>query len=92
MFTLVTYSSWFPPFVVIGTAMVRYRRLTGKLPIETFDERTSLIIHFQTDQMRNKMEIFYLMGERTLTVKLNSGPMSSSVLTVVITGEAASAT
>lgn len=62
------------------------------MPIETFDERMSFIIYFQTDQMRNKMEIFYFMGERTLTVKLNSGPMSSSVLTVVITGEAASAT
>lgn len=30
--------------------------------------------------------------QRTLTVKLNSGPMSSSVFTAVITGTAASAT
>lgn len=46
--------------------MVRYRRLTGKLPIETFDEMMSFIRFFQTDQMGNKMEIFYFMGETNL--------------------------
>lgn len=33
--SLVTYSSSFPPLEVMGRAMVRYRRLTGKVPVET---------------------------------------------------------
>lgn len=33
--SLVTYRSSFPPVVVMGRAMVRYRRLTGKVPVET---------------------------------------------------------
>lgn len=30
VFTLVRYRSWLPPLVVVGRAMVRCRRLTGK--------------------------------------------------------------
>lgn len=33
--SLVTYRSSFPPLVVMGRAMVRYSRLTGKVPVET---------------------------------------------------------
>lgn len=52
MLTLVRYRSWFPPFVAVGRAMVRYRGLTGKIPVETFKQNVSHYIftsYFQTD-------------------------------------------
>lgn len=89
VFTLVRYRSWFPPFVVVGRAMVRYRRLTGKLPVEIFHTGTFFITYFfQTDGRRRFIARVVEMYH-TLTVKLNCGPMSSRVLTAVMTGVAA---
>lgn len=89
--TLVRYRSWFPPFVAVGRAMVRCSGLTGKIPVETFYSRMFLSTYFPNRQFW----WFIVKGivfSPTLMVKLNSGPMSSSVLTAVTTGVAASAT
>lgn len=92
MFTLVRYRSWLPPFVVVGRAMVRCRRLTGKLPVETFDGKIFFITYFFQTDCRRLFIVRVVEMYQTLTVKLNSGPMSSRVLTAVMTGVAASAT
>lgn len=52
--SLVTYRSSFPPLVAMGRAMVRYRRLTGKVPVET------LKCSFQNiSKLNNKRQIVY---------------------------------
>lgn len=90
--TLVRYSSWFPPLLVVGRAMVRCSRLTGKIPVETFESTMSLVTCFLPADAGRWAIVRGMGRELTLTVKLNSGPMSSRVLTAVISGVDASAT